>query len=269
MQKEIDNVIPCEREVSSSSSSKAFSPLANKLLTLWAHGTLSVVMIREIAHLAMLDGAQHPDLYGIAKTGNFGQQHGNVHRDLMHEFARNICIEKHQCATNFIDPKSSSKEEVQAHMYLPHVLFSNLAKGYPTKFNELFIGNALEQFWEYALEKEDARIEKHPLLKVYPNWKQTTIPMFIHGDGVELQEMDQFMVWSWGPLLCQACSLETNMLIGAIPKSCTSEETWAPLMELLVWSFQALLMGVHPTVDHLGRPFGKRVLRLTLRKGNN
>ena len=28
-------------------------------------------------------------------------------------------------------------------------------------------------------------------------------------------------------------------------------------MELLVWSFQALLMGVHPTVDHLGRPLGK------------
>ena len=68
LQKEIDNVIPCEREVSSSSSSKAFSPLANKLLTLWAHGTLSDVMIREIAHLAMLDGAQHPDLYGIAKN---------------------------------------------------------------------------------------------------------------------------------------------------------------------------------------------------------
>ena len=133
LQKEIDNVIPCEKEVSSSSSSKAFSPLANKLLTLWAHGTLSAVMIREIAHLAMLDGAQHPDLYGIAKTGNFGQQHGNVHRDLMHEFARNICIEKHQCATYFIYPKSSSKEEVQTHMYLPHVLFSNLAKRVPNQ----------------------------------------------------------------------------------------------------------------------------------------
>ena len=133
-----------------------------------------------------------------------------------------------------------------------------MQKGYPTKFNELFIGNALEQFCEYALEKEDAIIEKKTsLVEGIPNLKQTTIPNFIHGDCVEFQERDQLMVWSWGPLLCQACSLETNMLIGAIPKSCTSEETWAPLMELLVWSFQALLMGVHPTVDHLGRPLGK------------
>ena len=40
-------------------------------------------------------------------------------------------------------PKATQKEEVQAHMYLPYVLFSNIAKGYPTKFNELFICNAL------------------------------------------------------------------------------------------------------------------------------
>ena len=68
LHKEIDNAIHCARGVSSSSSSKAFSPLANKILTLWAHGTLSAVMIRESANLAMLDGAQHPDLYGIAKN---------------------------------------------------------------------------------------------------------------------------------------------------------------------------------------------------------
>ena len=65
------------------------------------------------------------------------------------------------------------------------------------------------------------------------------------------------MVWSWGPLLSKSSSLETNMLIGAIPKSCTSDETWGPVMELLVWSFKALLMGVRPTLDHMGAPLEK------------
>ena len=130
LQKEIDNVIPCEREVSSSSSSKAFSPLANKLLTLWAHGTLSAVMIREIAHLAMLDGAQHPDLYGIAKTGNFGQQHGNVHRDLMHEFARNICIEKAPvCNQLHRSQKQLKGRSASTHVSTSCVVFKTLQKG--------------------------------------------------------------------------------------------------------------------------------------------
>ena len=87
-----------------------------------------------------------------------------------------------------------------------------------------------------------------------PDWKEKTIPVFIHGDGVEFQERDQLMVWSWGPLLSKAASLETNMLICAIPKSCSFAGTWSPIMNLLVWSFKALLQGLHPTVDCFGNP---------------
>ena len=146
--------------------------------------------------------------------------------------------------------------------------FQTLQKGYPTKFNELFIGNALEQFWEYALEKEDARIDKHPLLKVYPNWRQTTIPIFIHGDGVEFQEGINW--WSGPGALC-----------------CAKLVLWKPICSYvqfqkvahqkkhghLWWSFwcgpfkhcwwvctQLLTIWVGPW---------ERVLRLTLWKGNN
>ena len=56
------------------------SALANKLLALWAQGMLSAVLIREIAHLALQDGAQHNDLVALARTGNWGAQPGNAHR---------------------------------------------------------------------------------------------------------------------------------------------------------------------------------------------
>ena len=47
------------------------SALANKLLALWAQGMLSAALIREIAHLALQDGAQHNDLVALARTGNW------------------------------------------------------------------------------------------------------------------------------------------------------------------------------------------------------
>lgn len=258
LQKELETKDPCERGTSSSSS-KSPSQLATKLLSLWAHGTLSAAMVQQIAHLALLDGASHNDLYIISKTGNFGQLTGNVHRDLMHEFAANICIDDHPVVTPCVDPKSSSLEEGTATMLLPHVLFSNLEKGYTSRFDELFCGEDLESFWNSALEKEDERILNHPCLMNFSDWKKKTIPIFIHGDGVEFQERDTLMVWSWGPLLSKASSLETNMLIGAIPKSCTASGTWSPAMQILVWSFNALLMGLRPSLDNFGNAFEKNV----------
>ena len=98
LQKELAVAHPCERDTPSSSS-KSPSQLATKLLSLWAHGTLSAVMVQQIAHLALLDGASHSDLYTISKTGNFGQFTGNAHRDLTHEFAANICVDIHPVVT--------------------------------------------------------------------------------------------------------------------------------------------------------------------------
>lgn len=46
------------------------SGLANKLLGLWAHGILSAVMVRDLADLAIQDGASHPELLALAKAGD-------------------------------------------------------------------------------------------------------------------------------------------------------------------------------------------------------
>jgi len=46
------------------------SALASRLLLLWAKGTLSATLTREIADLAIQDGAQHQDLVAIAQTGS-------------------------------------------------------------------------------------------------------------------------------------------------------------------------------------------------------
>jgi hypothetical protein len=152
LQKELVTENPCKRG-ESLTSSKQPSQLANKLLSLWAHGTLSAIMVQEIAHLAMLDGASHHDLLAISETGHFGEYPGNVHRDSMQEFAHHLCIDAHKVVTSYVDPKSSSLEEGTVDILLPHMLFSNLAKGYPSRFEELFVAQNLKDFWKMLLEK--------------------------------------------------------------------------------------------------------------------
>ena len=87
-------------------------------------------MIRELAHLALLDGASHAELYALAKAGQFGENHGNAHRDIMAEFAKGLAIESNEVTVPCIDPKTSEKEDTKAAIFLPHLVLSNLATHY-------------------------------------------------------------------------------------------------------------------------------------------
>lgn len=234
-----------------SSSTGQQSPLATKLLSLWAHGTLSAVMIRELAHLAILEGASHPDLAALAKAGQFGQYDGNVSRDLMQTFAKGLDLTHCEVEVPCVDPKTSLVENTNSAIFLPHLMFSSLAKGYPHKFESMFSVDGLVAFWEGALKTNDDRLIRHPMT-LKKDWKEKTIPIFVHGDGVEFQERDSLMVWSWGALGGLFSSLDNHVLIAVFPKSCSNQDTWKPLMSQLCWSLEALLNGTHPTVDHLG-----------------
>jgi len=94
-----------------------------------------------------------------------------------------------------------------------------------------------------------------------PGWEKTFIPLYIHGDGVEFQQRDSLMTYSWGSLLSEGASQDSTMLLACWPKSCTkkgsgSEDgTWKPILQVLHWSFQALFQGKHPELDHNGLAF--------------
>ena len=160
---------------STSSSSSQDSALATKLLSLWSHGQLSALTIREIAHLAVLDGANHPELAKLAKAGNFGEVPGNVHRDIVTNFCKTILIaEPFLLDVPCIDPKSSAEEDVTAAMFLPHMMFANLGLHYSDKFNEMFATEKLSDFWTNALATEDDRFFGHPMLG-HHDWKEKCI----------------------------------------------------------------------------------------------
>ena len=102
------------------------SALGNKLLSLWAHGVLSAVMVRELAALAMQDGARGEDLFSLARTGDYGQCPGNCHRDIMAKFCHDVIPpQPYHVKVGCIDPKTSKPALEKAAVFLPHQMWAN------------------------------------------------------------------------------------------------------------------------------------------------
>ena len=231
------------------------SQLATALLALWAHGKLSGTTIRWLAECATLDGATHADLVSIARCGSHGVHPGNIHRDLMVSFCKGIDIAvAHEVNVPCKNSKTLKKDETMSAVFLPHQMFAKLAQ-YPC-FPELFPTENLKKFWETAEQTGDDRLLNHPM-KVR-GWKATTIPIFLHGDGVEyVTNRDSLMVYSWGNVLAQKESLCSHFLIASFPKSITVAGTWDAMWCWISWSLAALQVGLHPTHDPWGKALKK------------
>ena len=133
--------------LSSQQEQQTRSALANGLLALWSHGKLSATMLQWLAHLAIMDGAGHPELANMAKVGACGNRPGNCHRDLMVQFCKDVHVcEETIVEVPLLDPKSSQKEIGQASLLLPHLMFASLACY--DMFENLVQSNACETFWD-------------------------------------------------------------------------------------------------------------------------
>ena len=124
------------------------SALANLLLSLWSHGHLSASLIQQLAHMAILDGASHPELVSMASCGNWGELAGNAHRDVMAAFCADIQITPPvSIQVEVMDPKTSLHSVEDASLFLPHMLFSDLAHHHPEQFHTMFGLDKLNDFW--------------------------------------------------------------------------------------------------------------------------
>ena len=233
------------------------SPLATKLLSHWAHGSLSAKAIQELAHLSQLGGTSHEEVSTLAKAGNYGSNPGNVHKAIMQAFLPNVGIPPgFNVEVPCIDPKTSKATEATASIFLPHTMFAALAENYPAKWQELFCTEKLEEFWVEVESRKDDRLKKHPLKK-RSQWRCTTIPLFVQGDGAEFQSRDTLLIFSFGSILNLFSSLDSHLLMGVFPKSATTAHTWEPLWQYFAWSFDALQKGMHPSKDCWGEPLEK------------
>ena len=233
---------------------KGESHLCTALLSLWAHGHLSAVAIRKLAEAAMLDGAAHEELADLAKAGHYGEVAGNCHRDILARFVKHNSIpEPLEIEVPVLDPKSLKIGKEMAAIFLPHIMFSQLAT--LPNFHEVFPLEKVERFWNLVEKSQDERLINHPIRT--HQWKTKTIPLWVHGDGVEYGSTNNLMCWSWGPMMTNFSPLEAKFLLACFPKSCTAPGTWPSLMKYICWSFNSLVKGDHPTHDPDGKPLKK------------
>ena len=243
---------PCEKD-------QEPSALSTRLLELWCKGLVSATMVADLARCATLDGAGHPELVALGQAGSFSRHKGNISRDLLRLLGkRSRMTPAHLLKVQCLDPKSGTKDSAQAAMMLPHVVFAELGQFYPDEFHAVFATSGLASFWDGVEGVQDDRLDMHPIaLDKRVQKKDRTIPLYIHADGVEYQQRDSLMCWSWGSLLNQKSSLDSHLHMAVWPKSATSEDTWTPMYELMRWSFEALLKGFHPTAGPNGEPVVK------------
>ena len=258
---------PCEKDAENHSA------LCARLLELWSQGKLSACQVAELSHLAVLDGCASQELVSLAKCGNWGNSKANAHRDLvaLHCSSMQLC-EPTPVQVTFFDSKTQTPCEQDASLLLPHLLFASLEQHYGDHFEEFFACSSCESFWTGVEKTKDERLTWPVALDKRVVCPKQTVPIFVHGDGVEFQTRDSLMTWSWGPMLSKQSSLSSHLLLAALPKSCTLPKTWEPLCEWIRWSFEALSKGCHPSEDPWGNPLPKGLAELAglpLTKGHH
>lgn len=256
-EKEMTDAQPASSAKKKACSSEK-SQLATQLLHMMASGLMSAIHVQVLAHAAILDGAQHSELNDLAKSGAFGSHPGNCNRDIMTKFIKDVVIAEADVVPTYVkDPKTNAIVEEPTSIFLPHKMVNSLSKY--DKFEELLCAGLIRGFWQAVVASGDPKLVNHPMTRV-PGWMDIFVPMWIHGDGVEFQSRDSLMVFSFGFLLNVMAALDSSMLLGAMPKSCTVPQdttcagTWAPLWRWYVWSFIALFIGKFPKQDPDGNP---------------
>ena len=153
---------------------------------------------------------------------------------------------------------------------LQRLLIWQFFESYPGLAPRLFGLEKLEAFWA-GLKENDPRLWESGLKE---RQKHRTIPLWLHGDGVEFST-DTLMTFSWGPTLYApqgleespkeehaSHSMDSSFLITAWPKSATASGTWEEIHEVMAWSFAALFQNFHPERDWKGRPLPAKLVRL-------
>lgn len=219
------------------------------------------MQVQEYAYAAQLDGAVHPELAKLAAAGTYGQNPGNIARDITRDFLHESKIPMtHMVEVSARDPKTSKPDDVLAGVFLPHLMFHSL-QAYDI-FDEVFGIEDIESFWQGVHRVADPRLGHYHFERQNPDWDKKYIPCFVHGDAAPFQQRDSLMAWVWGSLLSTMSSVDCSLMASCFPKLCTmddddDEETWSAIWMWLQWSFQACFEGLHPMQDPFGNDFPK------------
>lgn len=159
----------------------------------------------------------------------------------------------------YMDSKGDGQpQQGDTSIIFPHDWFHLLAT-HPIlqdEFSEVYGTDKIEWFWNNQKADNPKMAGLADLLRA--DFKQKCIALTLHSDGAEFQDRDSLNTVSIGGQLYEGQVLDKHLMIASYPKSCCvpgPQGTWAVIWLWLLWSFRALLTGVHPCRDALGNMY--------------
>ena len=238
------------------------SALITRLLLQYTSGTLSAAEVCRIAHAAVVDGCDHPEVYQFASLGSWGTYPANARRDIERLLNVSTLPEPTIVRVPCLDTRSNPAIVMFDDMGImePHVWIGALSSH--VECEQLLGFSSAAAFWDDVSPNDPRFLANggHPMLEV-PNWKECFIPLWIHGDGVEYSENDSLQVYTCGSCLTSTNSMLTMLYMASFVKSVTAvlashgHDTWDEAWKYLCWSLHALWRGVYPLTDADHQPW--------------
>jgi len=108
------------------------------------------------------------------------------------------------------------------------------------------------EFWEQQGFESKPQLKDNPYYSPFDVKADAPYPLMVHGDAAPHSETDSIQVVSMRSILTDVSVKLSQFLLLALPKGCKSTKTGADIWKVLVWSFKALALGLHPHADHNG-----------------
>ena len=191
---------------------------------------MSAAAVPKLCHMAWIDGLKDAELGKLAAMGSWGAHPGNVTRDLKMHISK-ICSNPHM--------ELCKQDRAKMAYYDPMAVLQKLQQS-PDQFQRILQPASRAAFWE-AVPDSNPRLQI--LLQETGRSKASLsdcIPLWVHGDGVEYVDGRSLMVDSFGSVLAEGSSLDTSLLLLAVPKDICTDETWSDVFEGIVRSFTLL-----------------------------
>ena len=233
------------------------SNLAKTLLEKWAWGSLSTPELQALAHAAVLDGLQHPQIKALAAIGGCGKYPANMHRDILRAVGAGGSLAS--TAMDFSLSLLVSRNTwtpTMVNMILPHRLFSKMYHEKPEAFLASVLGGDVSNIRSFWTAMQD-----HPILLARPELRDRdmsrVVPIGLHGDGVSYMQLKSggksLKVLSWSSLLSRGPTKASSFLIFLVVKSVLKEtgfgRSWPRVYQVLSWSLAALAQGTWPLLS--------------------
>ena len=220
-------------------------PLLSNLRRHWAEGSMSSVMVQELAHSAASQSA-----HGMESAAGAGHQKKrqpkNLRRDLMTLFGTP------RGAPAFTWLRIPMRNGPDFHpVLLPHVFLSELFEYRRSLWEDSIRGppGATRESWQRSQHWAAVRDHHH-----LPEARWTkTIPLGLHGDARPFLRQDSAFVISWNELLGAANKgFGQRRLFTVIRKNDLTDATLDALWKVFGWSTNVLLSGILPDRDWSG-----------------